>query len=113
MVAPRFARIYGSATLTMLVSSAPISVPTVTAIVTTHGFTGGGGVVSGETGAARGGAAPTAMSAPGGHGGVDRHADPQGVAGVGAGVDGDPDRHALHDLGEVAGRVLRREQTED
>ena len=44
---------YGRATLTMLVSSAPISVPTVTASVTSHGFrVPAAAIVSAETGGA-------------------------------------------------------------
>src|SRR5436305_11422917 len=43
---------------------------------------------------------------------VDRHAGAQEVAAVLAFVDADADRQALHDLDEVAGRVLRRQEAE-
>ena len=41
-----------------------------------------------------------------------RHAGPQQVLGILARLEHDLHRHALHDLDEVAGGVLRRQQAE-
>src|SRR5574338_30428 len=109
MVAPRFPIMSGSATLTMLVSISSRIIASITAKSTitrrkprrnsSSGTAAGSGVT--DTDAHQGGEAHRQPPR------VERRA---AVAILVAGVDRDANWHALHDLGEVARGVVRRDQ---
>src|SRR5262245_51961250 len=110
-----------SATLTMLVSTTSRSAPSATAAATSHLLTAGA-ARAGPSKVVADVAAVADMGVSFGFrgsrrlvAGVDREVDAQ--AGAQRAVrrqvgDGDADRHALHDLGEVAGGVVGRQQRE-
>src|SRR5262249_7233777 len=110
IVAPRDAWMSASATLTMLMSITSSRAPTATATATAHLLTG-----LAEAGASDAGTAEIATRVPSLLPRVDRQIDaparPERHA-RGRIRDVNADGNALHDLGEVAARVVRREQRE-
>ena len=102
VVAAMLLAMCGSDTLTTVVSSTSMKVANITAIATIHGLTVFG---EGSTRRSRG-----CLLDP--HGRRHRHARPQQVLRILTLLEHDLHRHALHDLDEVAGGVLRRQQAE-
>src|SRR5437899_11010696 len=101
----------GIATLTMLVSriSRIDASVTVTAMIQRLAYDGSSGRVASRMPAADDTEARRLL---GHHGHAHAHARPQRVRRVLTAVDADADRDPLHDLGEIAGGVVGRQQRE-